>query len=130
MAILKVCAVTWNSGKAGWSSMADSACARAQDLLTLTSAQATILEPQDSDEQMLRCAREHCAGCGIWNHLLAGHPVSMHYPLSRAFALSHKALLGLHAQALTAGNTADTQVHDPAVSSMRIGQILENLSPD
>ncbi len=109
--------------------MADSACARAQDLLTLTSAQATMILERDIDEQMLRCAREHCAGCGIWNHLLTGHPVSMHYPLSRALALSHKALLGLHAQALAAGNTADTQVHDSAVSSMHVGQILGNLSP-
>lgn len=109
--------------------MADSACACAQDLLTLTSAQATMtLQRRDSYEPML-CARECCAGCGIWNHLLTGHCVSMHHPLSRAFALSHKALLGLHAQALAAGNAADTQVHGPAVSCMHVGQILGYMSP-
>ncbi len=110
--------------------MIDSAVACAQDLYALISAQAAmIVQPQDSDESMLRCTREHCAGCGIWNHLLNRHPVSMHYPRLRAFALSHKALLGLHAQAMAAGNAADTQVHDPAVSSMHVGQILGNLSP-
>ena len=110
--------------------MIDGAFAYAQDLHALTSAQAAMaVQPEDSDESMLRCAREHCAGCGIWNHLLTGHPVSMHYPRLRAFALSHKALLGLHAQAMAAGNAADTQVHNPAVSSMHVGQILGKLSP-
>ena len=125
----KVCVVTWKSGKAVLSSMTDTAFACAQDLLTLTSAQAsTSVQPQDSDQATLRCAREHCTGCGIWNQLLTGHCVSMHYPLLRAFALSHKALLGLHAQALAAGNTADAKVHGPAVSRMHGGQILGYLS--
>lgn len=110
--------------------MTDSAFACAQDLLTLTSAQATISEqPQHSAEPTLRCAREYCGGCGMWNLLLTGHHVSMHYPWLRAVALSHKALLGLHAQAMAAGNTADTQVHVPAVSRMHIGQIFGHLSP-
>ncbi|KAL0049205.1 hypothetical protein WJX82_008779 [Trebouxia sp. C0006] len=91
----------------------------AADLYALISAQAAmIVQPQDSDESMLRCTREHCAGCGIWNHLLNRHPVSMHYPRLRAFALSHKALLGLHAQAMAAGNAADTQVMDGMLRSL------------
>lgn len=53
----------------------------------------------------------------------------MHYPWLRAIALSHKALLGLHAQAMAAGNAADTQVHGPAVSRTHVGQILGYWSP-
>ncbi|KAL0037196.1 hypothetical protein WJX79_005216 [Trebouxia sp. C0005] len=91
----------------------------AEDLLTLISAQASAsVQPQDSDQPTLRCAREHCAGCGIWNQLLTGNPVSMHYPRLRAFALSHKALFGLHAQAMAAGNAANTQVIDDVLRSL------------
>ena len=34
----------------------------------------------------------------------------MHIPVQRAVALAYKALLGLHAQAVAAGNDADAQV--------------------
>lgn len=34
----------------------------------------------------------------------------MHIPAQRAVALAYKALLGLHGQAVAAGNDADTQV--------------------
>lgn len=110
--------------------MTHSAFACPQDLLTLISAQASAsVQPQDSDQPTLRCAREHCAGCGIWNQLLTGNPVSMHYPRLRAFALSHKALFGLHAQAMAAGNAANTQVHGPAVSCRHTGQSFRDLPP-
>ena len=56
----------------------------------------------------------HCGSCCIWNHLLTGGLVSVHLPEQRAIALLIKALLGLHAQAVAAGNPADTQVNIPA----------------
>ena len=51
-----------------------------------------------------------CGGCTTWNPLLSAVPVTMHIPQHRAYVALIKALLGLHAQAVTAGNTANIQV--------------------
>ena len=65
---------------------------------------------QQMDEPEHACSRKQCGGCCIWNWLLTGHQVFMHIPGQRVTALLVKALLGLHAQALTAANLADLKV--------------------